>query len=255
MKNKIRFQWVAYQLESIPSDDYIKSDSVTDTVSVKKTNSYWPYDLELCDLSPPIEELRSKYVRIDHYWRKVGGILKDDGTFKYAQLFLLVKLLLSISHGNSVPERGFSTNKYLLQVHGFSTSEKTIEALRFVKDEIYRVGGVMKFPTDRELLSYVKGAHGRCVADLEAERELREKEEREKNKAEKEKEENVGKNESLAKLEMELNKHQTNLKVVQESIKTVNQKLQKRCQKNPYPERKSKVHKLCLIWDWSENIN
>ena len=63
----------------------------------------------------------------------------------------------------------------------------------------------MKFPVDRELLSSVKGAHGRCVADLEAERELREKEEREKNKAEKEKEENVGKNESLAKLEMELN--------------------------------------------------
>ena len=88
--DKIRFQWVAYQLESIPSDYYIKSDSVTDTVSVKKTNSYWSYALELCDLSLPIEESRSKYVPIDHYWRKVGGILKDDGTFKYAQLFLLV---------------------------------------------------------------------------------------------------------------------------------------------------------------------
>ena len=34
--DKIRFQWVAYQLESIPSDHYIKSDSVTDTVSVGK---------------------------------------------------------------------------------------------------------------------------------------------------------------------------------------------------------------------------
>ena len=108
--DQIRFQWVAYQLNSIPSNYYIKSDSVTDTVSVKKTNSYWSYALELCDLSPPIEELRSKYVRIDHYWRKVGGILKDDGTFKYAQLFALVKLLVSISHGNSVPETGFWIN-------------------------------------------------------------------------------------------------------------------------------------------------
>ena len=70
--DKIRFQWVAYQLESIPSVCYIKPDSVTDTVSVKKTNSCWSYALKLCDLSPPIEELRSKYVRIDHYWRKVG---------------------------------------------------------------------------------------------------------------------------------------------------------------------------------------
>ena len=84
-------------------------------------------------------------------------------------------------------------NKYLLQVHGSSTSEKTIEAFRFVKDEICRVGGIMKFPINRELLSSVKGAHGRYVADLEAERELREKEEREKKKAEKEKEKNAEK--------------------------------------------------------------
>ena len=35
--DKIRFQWVAYQLESIPSVCYIKPDCVTDTVSVKKT--------------------------------------------------------------------------------------------------------------------------------------------------------------------------------------------------------------------------
>ena len=112
--------------------------------------------------------------------KKVGGILKDDGTFKYARLFLLVKLLLSISHGNSVPERGFSINKYLLQVHGSPTSEETIEALRFVKEEICCVGGVMKFPINRELPSSVKGAHGKYVADLEAEGELREKEEHEK---------------------------------------------------------------------------
>ena len=91
-------------------------------------------------------------------------------------MFLLVKLLLSISHGNSVPERGFSINTYLLQVHG-STSEKKIKAIRFVKYEICRVGSVMKFPINRELLSSVKGAHGRYVADLEAERELSENEE------------------------------------------------------------------------------
>ena len=87
-------------------------------------------------------------------------------------VFLLVKLLLSISHGNSVPERGFSINTYLLQVHGFSTSEKKIKAIRFVKYEICRVGSVMKFPINRELLSSVKGAHGRYAADLEAERGL-----------------------------------------------------------------------------------
>ena len=38
----------------------------------------------------------------------------------------------------------------------------------------------MKFPVNRELLSSVKGAHVRYVADLETEGELREKKEREK---------------------------------------------------------------------------
>ena len=86
--------------------------------------------------------------------------------------------------------------------------KKKNEALRFAKDEICCVGGVMKFPINRELLSSVKGAHGRYLADFEAETGLREKEEREKKEAEKEKEENVEKNESLAKLEMELNTKQ-----------------------------------------------
>ena len=55
----------------------------------------------------------------------------------------------------------------------------------------------MKFPINRELLSSVKRAHGRYVADLEVERELREKEECEKKKADKEKEENAEKNKIL----------------------------------------------------------
>ena len=59
-----------------------------------------------------------------------------------------------------------------------------------------------------------------------SQRRLREKEEREKKKAEKDKEENAEKNESLAKLEMELNKHQANLKVTEESTKIGNQKVQ-----------------------------
>ena len=92
----------------------------------------------------------------------------------------------------------------------------------------------MKFPMNGELLSSVNGAHGIYVADLEAEREterqrdreLRKKEEREQKKTEKEKEEKVEENESLTKLEMKLNKQQTNLKVAEKSIKIGNQKLQ-----------------------------
>ena len=55
-----------------------------------------------------------------------------------------------------------------------------------MKDEIFRVRGAMNL-INRELLSSIKGAHGRYVADLDPERELREKEEREKRKLRKRK--------------------------------------------------------------------
>ena len=50
----------------------------------------------------------------------------------------------TLSHGNADPERGLSTNKHMLSVHGTSTDQKTIEALRLVKDYINLHGGVSK---------------------------------------------------------------------------------------------------------------
>ena len=72
-----------------------------------------------------------------------------------------------------------------------------------------------------------------------SQRKLREKEEREKKKAEKDKEENAEKNESLAKLEMELNKHQTNLKVREESTKIGNQKVQEALSEKIFIQREN----------------
>ena len=93
----------------------------------------------------------------------------------------------------TVPERGFAINKYVLQLHGPSTSEKVIEALSEID-----LGGVMKFLIKKELLSSAKGTHGKYVADLKTQGELREKEKREKEKDVKKKRENlVEKRESL----------------------------------------------------------
>ena len=83
----------------------------------------------------------------------------------------------------TVPERGFAINKYVLQLHGLSTSEKAIEALSEID-----LGGVMKFLIKKELLSSAKGTHGKYVADLKTQGELREKEKREKEKVVKKKE-------------------------------------------------------------------
>ena len=46
---------------------------------------------------------------------------------------MLVRCILSLSHGNGVPERGFSINGKILDARGYSNSEETIIALQIGK--------------------------------------------------------------------------------------------------------------------------
>ena len=170
---KIRTQWIAYQLEDIPKEFYTKSNDEA-CKSSRRTNLYWSHALELCDLQP-IQETDLQFMRIDHYQRKIGKILSDDGLEKYTQLICLVKCVLSLTHGNGTLERGFSINKYLLEVHGSSTSEKTLESLHFVKNEVCCFGGVKIVQISWELISSVKNAHSKYVADQEMQKELQSK--------------------------------------------------------------------------------
>ena len=80
-----------------------------------------------------------------HYWLGVYKICDKNGIKKYPQLFSLVKSILTLSHGNSAPERGFSIKKIILDAHVYCMQESTIEALHLVKDELLRIGGVVKF--------------------------------------------------------------------------------------------------------------
>ena len=81
--------------------------------------------MEKCEL----DKNPSKYKRIDHYWNKIGKILDEDRSLKYPQLFSLVKCILSLSHGNSSPERGFSVNKILLDAYETNLKDDTIVAI------------------------------------------------------------------------------------------------------------------------------
>ena len=65
-----------------------------------------------------------------------GNFLDSSNTIKYPNSSAFMKCVLSISHGNSSPENGFSINKHILDIHGHSLKEDTIEALRVVKDAI-----------------------------------------------------------------------------------------------------------------------
>lgn len=102
-----------------------------------------------------------KYTRLDDYWSSIGEIIEEKGMFKYQQLVCLSKAVLSISHGNVVPERGFSINKYLLFIHGNNLSERTLVALRLVKDELCELGDLSKVKITKELLKSVKTSSSR----------------------------------------------------------------------------------------------
>ena len=129
--NLFRSQWSIYQIEEIPPSMYLAENESSKRESHYQ-NSYWKYALDYCRLFIDEDRPKSKYVRVDTYWHAVGQMTNEDNVLKYPQLFTLAKAVSSLSHGNVVPERGFSMNKYFLSVHGNLFKEDTIVALRFV---------------------------------------------------------------------------------------------------------------------------
>ena len=71
-------------------------------------------------------------------------------------------------------ENGCSINKSILEVHGHSLGEDTLEALRVVKDAIVNSGSVLDIPITHTLIMSVKNSYQKYQADLEAKRKLKE---------------------------------------------------------------------------------
>ena len=109
-------------------------DSSQSPCSSKNQNSYWK-EFE-SEFGLESQNLLKYYKRIDLCWRQINHLRDDKGALKYPQLFALVKCVLSVSHGNSTPEDGFSINKIMLETHGYTIYEDIVVTLRIVKDEL-----------------------------------------------------------------------------------------------------------------------
>ena len=145
----VRNQWRMYQVETIPEEWYQMKD---EGPSTRVQQSYWKYALGICMIEPVTSPIKGQ-IRMDEYWHKVSKMTDATGLLKYPQLAALIKCVLSLSHGNAVPERGFSINKIMMEAHGYTIDNETISALRLVKDAIHRVGAVHKFTISRKLIT------------------------------------------------------------------------------------------------------
>ena len=76
----------------------------------------------------------------------------------------LVKLLLTLSHGQAQVERVFSTNKDILSTN---MAEESVVAYRQVYDGIQSVGVLMEQYITSEILKHCKSAQGRYKTHME----------------------------------------------------------------------------------------
>ncbi|XP_012557417.2 uncharacterized protein LOC105844874 [Hydra vulgaris] len=185
-------------MELLPECYYKCSEKL---VSIgRNQTSYWEKAFQLAGLSIVSKLLCSFDIDtlINSFETK---ILNDSGSPKFPNITSLFKVVSSLSHGNSVPENGFSINKHIIQLHGTSLDPETIEALRFVKDTILSFGSILDIPITKSFIQSVKFAHLSYKADLEAKRRLKEKEEKHiKTKETEEAKQHVLKNEKEAVL-------------------------------------------------------
>jgi len=104
------------------------------------------------------------------YWKHVSMMVDSDAQKKYVHLSFVGKAALTLSHGNAAPERGFSVNNALVTKERGSLSERSIVAVRVVKEAIRMYGSCTNVPITKEMLHAVKQAHSEYAAFLENER-------------------------------------------------------------------------------------
>lgn len=128
-----------------------------------------------------------------------------SGNSKYGTLsqFALSCLVLSVS--NSIPEQGFSENKYILDGRE-SLGEQTIEAIRLVKIFINLHGDSNKIPITSDMIRAVGRSRSRMIEETKAKKDLKEETKRKRDQEKNASEEAKRKKSSVEKHKAELKK-------------------------------------------------
>lgn len=112
-------------------------------------------------------ETFNRETRLDTFYAPVSK-LKE-----YQHLWKVMKLILSLSHGQADVERGFSVNN---QVEVENQMEQALISRRLIIDHIRQIGGVTNISVGKDMLSHAKNARQRYRTYLEEEQQKKKQE-------------------------------------------------------------------------------
>lgn len=119
-------------------------------------------DLASTELHQQFKDYSRSTDRLDEFYYTIIG---QNGDF--AELFSIVRLILTLSHGNASVESGFSVNADMLVEN---LQEDSLVAQRTVYDSVQASGGLIGVNIDKSMLQFVRGAHRRYQEALECKR-------------------------------------------------------------------------------------
>lgn len=110
------------------------------------------------------------------FWVYVFSIKTPNGLLKYPNLTVLVKLCLTLSHGNADVERSFSENKLLVTPSRTSLNDATINGYRATSSFMRKYGGdPSKLPINSAVLKAVRNARSLYMQRIELQKQAKRK--------------------------------------------------------------------------------
>lgn len=130
------------------------SNQISESVAELSLNQYNELLYDTNGVNKDFENFDKSKTSLDKFW---SHLLKDKNCFK--DLWIVIKLILIISHGNAAVESGFSVNKNMLVEN---LREDSLVKLRQVHDGLHFNGGILGVDVhNKELINSVKLSRSR----------------------------------------------------------------------------------------------
>lgn len=110
--------------------------------------------------------------RVDDFWAQVFKMKSSSSVSKFPNLSKLIKLCLTLSHGNADVERSFSENKLVLTSGRTRISDATLNGYRSTSSFMKKYGqNPAKLPVNQTMLKSVRNARAMYLQRIELQKQ------------------------------------------------------------------------------------